>query len=193
MLTSTNTFLYFAYGANMFSRRINASNIAPSAVAVDIGFIEGRRFTFGKVSRDGSGKSNIEATGNQRNRVYGVLYKINVKDRESLNQAEGLGTGYSELNIPVVTSTGTHTALTFAGSYKEAVLRPYHWHKAMVILGAIEHDLPGEYIEWLRIFEAQGDANVERCAEREALLYGDLPLARFEVDTDVRRAAVNEA
>lgn len=192
MLTSTSTFLYFAYGANMFSRRINASNIAPSAIAVSSGYILGRRFTFGKVSRDGSGKSNIETTGNQRNRVYGVLYKINVKDRENLNQAEGLGTGYSELNVPVVTSTGTHTAVTFAGSYKEAVLRPYHWHKAMVIVGAIEHGLPSEYIEWLRIFEAQGDANIERCAEREALLYGDLTQASFEVDTDMRPVAVNE-
>jgi hypothetical protein len=182
---STQTFLYFAYGANMFSRRLQASNIAPSAVAIDIGFVQGHRFTFGKVSRDGSGKCDIETTNNP---------KINVKDRESLNAAEGLGTGYSEANVQVVTATGMCTAATYVASYKEAVLRPYQWYKAFVIAGALDHGLPAEYIEWLRTFEAQADSNSDRRAEREALLFGDLPLARFNVDVDsTQEALVKEA
>jgi cation transport regulator ChaC len=191
--TSTQTFLYFAYGANMFSRRIQSPNIAPSAVAVDIGFVQGRRFTFGKVSRDGSGKCDIEITNNSSNRAYGVLYRINAKDRENLNQAEGLGIGYGETNIQVVTAKGTYTAMTYVGSYKEPVLRPYQWYKAFVLAGAIEHGLPTEYIEWLRTFEAQADSNADRRSEREALLFGDLPLTRFNVEGDTRQLAMNEA
>ena len=190
--TSAQTFLYFAYGANMFSRRIQSPNIAPSAVAVDIGFVQGRRFTFGKVSRDGSGKCDLEVTNNSSNRAYGVLYRINVKDRENLNQAEGLGIGYSETSIQVVTAKATYTAMTYVGSYKEAILRPYQWYKAFVIAGAIEHELPAEYIEWLRTFEAQADSNADRRSEREALLFGDLPLARSNVDNDNRQLAINE-
>src|SRR6478735_11247012 len=94
---SSSTFLYFAYGANMLSRRLTAR--APSAVAIDIGFVEGRRFSFGKVSRDKSGKSHLEATGNPQDRAYGVLFKVNVKDKPNLDIAEGLGIGYSETNI----------------------------------------------------------------------------------------------
>lgn len=190
---STQTFLYFAYGANMFSRRIQASNIAPSAVAIDIGFVQGHRFAFGKVSRDGSGKCDIEATNNPNNRAYGVLYKINVKDRESLNAAEGLGTGYSEAEVQVATATGTYTAATYVASYKEAVLRPYQWYKAFVIAGALDHGLPAEYIEWLRTFEAQADSNSDRRAEREALLFGDLPLTRFDLNMDTQETLAKEA
>lgn len=172
--TSTNTFLYFAYGANMLSRRIQ--DAAPSAVAIDVGFIQGHRFTFGKVTRDGSGECDIEATNNLKDRVYGVLYKIHVKDKSNLDDAEGLGT-YSEANVQVVTATDNCTAATYVARYKEAApLRPYQWYKGLVIAGAVEHDLPNAYVEWLRTFEAQADANGARRAEGEALLFGNIPL-----------------
>ena len=114
---SSSTFLYFAYGANMLSRRLTAR--APSAVAIDIGFVEGRRFSFGKVSRDKSGKSH-----------------------PNLDIAEGLGIGYSETNIQVVTATGVYTAQTYVASFREDPLLPFQWYKASVVAGAVEHDLP---------------------------------------------------
>ncbi len=191
--SSNSTFLYFAYGANMFSRRLHESNRAPSAVAIDIGFVQGRRFSFGKVSRDGSGKCDLEATGNLKDQAYGVLFKINKGEKPSLDDAEGLGIGYSEANIQVVTSTGVYTALTYVASYREASLLPYQWYKASVVAGAAEHGLPAEYIEWLRTFEAQPDANNKRRAEREALIFGDLPLHGFPFDMGMRQAVVNEA
>lgn len=189
--TSANTFLYFAYGANMFSRGVQ--DVVPSAVAIDIGFVQGRRFTFGKVSRDGSGKCDIEVTNNPNNRVYGVLYKINAKDKSNLNNAEGLGTGYSEANVQVVTSTGNYAAATYVASYKEAMLRPYQWYKALVVAGAVEHGLPNEYVEWLRTFEAQADSNSARRAEREALLFGNIPPDHFQFNVGMRQALVKEA
>lgn len=172
----------------MFSRKVQ--DVAPSAIAIDIGFVQGRRFTFGKVSRDGSGKCDIEATNNPNNRVYGVLYKINVKDKSSLNNAEGLGTGYSEANVQVATSTGNHPAATYVASYKEAMLRPYQWYKALVIAGAVEHGLPNEYVEWLRTFEAQPDSNGARRAEREALLFGNISLGHFQFNIGKRQQAI---
>lgn len=191
--TSTSTFLYFAYGANMLSRRLHAPDRAPSAVAIDIGFVQGRRFSFDKVSRDGSGKCDLEATGNLKDRAYGILFKVNIKERPSLDKAEGLGIGYSEANIQVVTPTGVYTALTYVASYEEVPLRPYQWYKASVIAGAVEHGLPAEYVEWLRTFEAQPDTNAKRRTERESLIYGDLPLHRFQFDMGRRQTAINEA
>jgi len=188
-----NTFLYFSYGANMLSRRLNALDRAPSAIAIDVGFVQGRRFSFGKVSRDGSGKCDLEATGNPKDRAYGVLFKINVNEKQALDDAEGLGIGYSEANVQVVTSTGVYTALTYVASYKEDPLLPYQWYKASVIAGAVEHGLPDEYVVWLRTFEAKSDANTKRRTEREALIFGDLPLPRFQFGAGMRQVAVNEA
>ena len=188
---SAHTFLYFAYGANMFSRRLKET-IAPSAVAIDIGYVQGRRFSFGKVSRDGSGKCDIQATDNAKDRAFGVLYRINAREKSDLGKAEGLGIGYSEADLQVVTAAGTQAATTYVASYRESPLRPYQWYRAMVIAGATEHGLPAEYIEWLRTFEAQADANTDRRAERESLLFGDLALDRFQLEMPIRQAAVSE-
>ena len=84
------------------------------------------------------------------------------------------------------------SAQTYVASFKEDPLLPYQWYKASVVAGAIEHDLPFEYIEWLRTFESQPDANAKRGTEREALIFGDLPLHRFEFERGRRQAAVNE-
>ena len=51
------TFLYFAYGSNMFVRRLVART--PSAVRIATAFVEGRRLVFDKVSTDGSGKMRL--------------------------------------------------------------------------------------------------------------------------------------
>jgi hypothetical protein len=189
--TSANTFLYFAYGVNMLSHRIQ--DAAPSAVAIDIGIVQGYRFAFGKVSRYGSGECDIEVTNNPKDRVYGVLYKINVKDKSNLNDAEGLGT-YNEANVQVVTSTDNCTAMTYIARYKDAsLLRPFQWYKALVIAGAAEHDLPKAYVEWLRTFEAQADSNSARRAEGEALLFGNMPLDYHQFNGDTWQPLAREA
>ena len=56
--------LYFAYGSNMFSRRLKHSTRVPSAEVVGVGSIKGYRLTFDKRSNDGSGKCDAEATTN---------------------------------------------------------------------------------------------------------------------------------
>src|SRR5260221_8132435 len=99
----TDTFLYFAYGSNMLTRRLTAHNRAPSAVATGTAFAEGYRLTFDKVSTDGSGKCDIEGTGDPTNRVYGVLFQIASADAARLDEAEGLGHGYRKGEIQVVT------------------------------------------------------------------------------------------
>jgi len=76
------TFLYFAYGSNMLTRRLQ--NRTLSAKAVGIGYVEGHRLTFDKVSTDGSGKADIEATGNATDRVYGVLFSIDASEESAL-------------------------------------------------------------------------------------------------------------
>ena len=164
------TFFYFAYGSNMLSQRLRART--PSATAIGVAHISGRRLTFDKLSSDGSGKCDIAPTPHPTDRVYGVLSKINCDEKDALDAAEGLGKGYREERVTVMTPSGNVEAVTYVATAKEPALRPYHWYKALVVAGASEHALPEPYVEWLRTFDSKADPNVTRRAENEKLLFG---------------------
>jgi len=164
------TFLYFAYGSNMFTRRLTART--PSAVAIGTAFVEGRRLTFDKVSTDGSGKCDIEATGNPADRVWGVLFRIASTEAADLDEAEGLGRGYRKGEVHAVTPAGPSPAVAYFATIKDPSLRPYHWYKAFVIAGATEHGLPAVYVAGIRDVPSQQDPDAARRARREALLSG---------------------
>jgi gamma-glutamylcyclotransferase len=164
------TFSYFAYGSNMFARRLSART--PSAMRIGTGFVEGRKLTFDKVSTDGSGKCDIEATENPADRVYGVIFRIAAAEESALDEAEGLGHGYRKDEVMVVTSEGVLTAMAYCATEKDPRRRPYDWYKAFVVQGAIENALPDAYIEVIRVVPSQIDSNAPRRARNEALLAG---------------------
>ena len=49
-------------------------------------------------------------------------------------------------------------------------LRPYHWYKRHVLIGARENNLPAEYIEHIEAIEAIDDPDKQRCS-REIAIY----------------------
>jgi gamma-glutamylcyclotransferase len=153
----------------MLTRRLVART--PSARAEGIGHVEGYRLAFDKFSKDGSGKAHIEATGNSTDRVYGVLFRIGAGEECTLDRREGLGAGYRKDTVSVVTRTGVVAARTYIATEREPACIPYHWYKALVVAGAVEHGLPSAYIEWLRTVLSQPDPKPERRAENEALLF----------------------
>jgi gamma-glutamylcyclotransferase len=164
------TFLYFAYGSNMLVRRLRART--PSASPLGIGYVVSRRLAFHKLSKDGSGKCDIEETGIATDQAHGVLFSIEESEREALNKAEGLGNGYDAQTVEVHCPDGSRTkAATYVATAVEHAARPYDWYKAFVVAGAVEHNLPLAYIEWIRTFHSQQDPNAKRRAENEALLF----------------------
>jgi gamma-glutamylcyclotransferase len=166
----SGTFLYFAYGSNMFARRLAART--PSAVRITTAFIDGRRLTFDKVSTDGSGKCDIEATGNLADRVYGVVFRIATAEERALDEAEGVGHGSRKDEITVMTIEGTAEAMAYIATKKDPKRRPYDWYKAFVLQGAAENALPAAYIELIRAVSSQPDFNISRRQRNEALLPG---------------------
>ena len=165
-----DTFLYFAYGSNMLTRRLTART--PSAVVFGPAFAEGYRLTFAKVSSDGSGKCDIERTENPEDRVYGVLFRVDTSEAECLDAAEGLGHGYEKGSILTTSQEGPTSAITYFATKTNTTLRPYEWYKAFVVEGAVEHQLPGAYIARLRDLPAQTDLNATRREMNERLLMG---------------------
>jgi hypothetical protein len=160
----------FAYGSNMLSIRMRAPNRVPSARPIGIAYLSGYRLTFDKVSQDDSGKCDAHATDNDEDRVYGVLYAVAKNEKSQLDRAEGLGNGYEEKTVEVRTGRGKHSALLYYATKKDAARKPYHWYKAFVVAGAVEHQLPFAYTEWLRTIEAIQDPDESRRLENERLL-----------------------
>jgi hypothetical protein len=155
----------------MLLRRLRSESRAPSAEAIGKGYVKGRRLAFDKISRDGSGKCDAQFTGVETDRVFGILFEIARSEKSALEDAEGVGNGYREEILKINTPEGEVSAIAYIATAKEPVLRPYHWYKALVIAGAVEHDLPRDYIEWIRAFESQEDPNPERRAPNEAILF----------------------
>ena len=146
--------LYFAYGSNMSIDRLK--DRVPSAVVKTTGFITGHILKFNKVSH-GSGKGNIEDTGNPNDIVYGVVYELDKTEKPTLDQAEGLGGGYDEKTVTVSTNEGQIQAITYYATKTNDSLKPYDWYMNHVITGAKENNLPKEHIKDLVVVDSIED------------------------------------
>lgn len=165
----TGTFLYFAYGSNMLTKRL--AKRTPSATPAGIAVAEGYRLTFDKVSTDGSGKCHIEPTTDASSRVYGVLFNIALSESAALDEAEGVGSGYAKAKINVRTIDGVaKEATAYIATERETSLQPYYWYKAFVVAGASEHGLPTAYIEQLKAVVSKADEKESRRKKNEGLL-----------------------
>lgn len=169
--------LCFAYGSNMLNRRIQAADRAPSAQAQGTGFVVAHRLTFDKVSTEKkserqSGKCDMEATGLPADRTYGVLFSIRKTEEAALDKAEGVGKGYERRPVTVTTDGGDVAAIAYIATKKNPGVRPYDWYHAFVLAGAIEHQLPADYLAWLGTIETQRDPGEARRASNAAPLAG---------------------
>lgn len=142
-------YLYFAYGSNMSSQRLRAANRAPSAQPIEVACLEGYRLTFDKVGRDGSAKCDCEHTGLVSDRVYGIVYSIQLTDKARLDEIEGVGIGYDDATVAVTSVRGVHSAHTYLATVKNPTLAPFHWYKRHVLDGAREWNLPADYVRMI--------------------------------------------
>ena len=161
-MSTTEMILYFAYGSNMLSARLRER--VPSATAIVIGKIPGRRLCWHKRSRDGSGKCDAEASENVNDCVWGVIFRLSGHEKPALDTAEGLGSGYAERAVDVVTSRGVMAAVMYVATIKDAALKPYDWYKALVLTGARQHALPAGYVLILEGVNSKADSDLSRVA-----------------------------
>ena len=149
------TSLYFAYGSNMSSERLRERT--PSARFVAIARLPRHVRRWHKKGRDGSGKCDVVETGDPSDAVWGVLFAIKSTEKPALDRAEGLGIGYLEKTVPVVTGSGVRCALTYHAKpgQTDPRLRPTAWYKAHVARGAREHGLPAEVVCAIERVEVQ--------------------------------------
>ncbi len=161
MNTTRTDILYFAYGSNMSVRRITKR--VPSAAVIDTARLHGHRLGFRKVGNDGSAKCDVEHTQQQGHVVIGVLFRLLSSDKKILDRIEGLGQGYEQKHVTVLTNTGNSVkAHTYYATTINDSLSPYHWYKEHVLAGAREHRLPADYIRMIENINAIHDPDPDR-------------------------------
>jgi gamma-glutamylcyclotransferase len=154
------TFLNFAYGSNMLTRRLRER--VPSARPVVVAVLAGYELRWHKVSQDGSGKCDVVQVNAPQATVVGVIYEILASEKAQLDAAEGLGNGYAEKWVALKTEGGEVQAQTYYATNIKSSLVPYTWYKALVVAGAKEHGLPEEYVSAIEAIAAKADANASR-------------------------------
>lgn len=164
------TFLNFAYGSNMAMRRLRERTA--SARPVGIGRLADHRLMWHKSGQDGSAKCDIHATPGSDDQVWGVLFEIALSEKPRLDVAEGLGRGYRQKTVDVLTADGVVQALAYYATDIDTGLLPYDWYLAFVLAGALEHGLPAAYVQELRLRAVIADPDLARRQQNQALLRG---------------------
>ncbi|WP_287030953.1 gamma-glutamylcyclotransferase family protein [Pseudomonas sp. UBA6310] len=159
---------YFAYGSNMSRSRLRER--VPSAENLGY-FMSEHDLRFHKSSKDGSAKCDAYFTSDGEDAVYGVLFKIDPKEKSALDKAEGLGHGYNAKEVTVTDhSAFPITAITYVAMDINESLKPYTWYVNHVLVGAREASLPSDYIESkITSVEAIEDIDKIRDAKQRAI------------------------
>jgi gamma-glutamylcyclotransferase len=143
-----DSFVVFAYGSNMLTRRLQAR--CPSAQALGMAELRGYELRWHKRSKDGSGKCDVVKVEDAEAVVYGVLFAIARSEKGKLDRAEGLRKGYDEQQIEVSQSGAMIPAQGYVATDTAAGLKPRTCYHGLVVAGAEEHSLPEDYVDVMR-------------------------------------------
>lgn len=120
----------------------------PSARFISSARLFGHKLIFHKKGKDGSAKCDAYSTNNSSDVIHGVLFEILLSEKPRLDRKEGLGNGYEEKSVILVSGGGDeYEAVTYYATHIDDSLRPYDWYKEHVLRGAREHGLPEDYIQ----------------------------------------------
>lgn len=163
------TLNYFAYGSNMLLARLRERT--PSCRFATAAVLPQHRLAFHKRGADRSGKCDAFFTGQQEDRVHGVVYRIDAAEKAALDRAEG--EGYRARELTLIGADGEPLqafAYIACSTHIEPSLRPYSWYRALVLHGARVHGFPAEYTAAVEAVTTQLDADLRRARRLFRLL-----------------------
>ena len=161
---------YFAYGSNLHPKRLMER--VPSAELIGVAEYPNHRLTFHKRSNDGSSKCNMFKSSLVLDMIHGAIYKLNPEHKSELDRFEGKGYGYIDNQIMLKHNGNEYTCFTYLAQKSHIVdnLKPYHWYKKLVILGAQYLEFPDSYISSIETVESMEDIDQTRRKDKEALI-----------------------
>ena len=152
---------YFAYGSNMQSATLRGRRGIHFQHAV-AGRVSGWRLVLDKPPLVSIGQSFANIVPAPGGEVMGVLYDITEADMEHLDVSEGVLLGnYQRVEVAVSLLPEPHrcvAAFTLTSDKRDPTLQPSTRYMDLLIAGALEHGLPGEYVEFLRQIPARPES-----------------------------------
>uniref|UniRef100_A0A8C8IY83 Gamma-glutamylcyclotransferase n=1 Tax=Oncorhynchus tshawytscha TaxID=74940 RepID=A0A8C8IY83_ONCTS len=159
-----HTFLYFAYGSNLLKERLQLKN--PSASIHCVARLKDYKLIFGNYKglasdRWHGGVATIE--NSPADEVWGVVWRMNVADLESLDSQENVRLGaYSPVEVNVKTRGQELNCRTYIMN-SCIYAPPSPQYLKVILMGAEQNGLPKNYQEKLRSIETnkyEGPLNI---------------------------------
>ncbi len=117
--------------------------------------LSGYELVFNKPGADGSAKANLSQSNDPNDKVWGVIHRLKPNGKNKLDDFEP---GYNCIRI----KTSYGIVHTYSATVNLKTGKPYGWYLRLIIAGAIEHNFPASYIEWLRAISVITDSNEDR-------------------------------
>mmetsp|Transcript_23427 Transcript_23427/g.93007 ORF Transcript_23427/g.93007 Transcript_23427/m.93007 type:complete len:174 (-) Transcript_23427:252-773(-) len=142
-------FLYFAFGSNLNKNRLSIN--CPSACLISSGSLDGYELDFTLPTRLWGGAA-ADIRVHESGTVHGAIWSISTDQLDKLDRQEGVSVGlYYRLEIGVKTPSGDLiNCYTYKVLNPQSGLVPSTLYMRVIIQGAINVQLPREYIEVLR-------------------------------------------
>ena len=165
---SESLLYYLAYGSNLHPVRLRER--VPSAELLDVVELRSYRLAFQKRGQDGSSKCNLTLTGEASDGVHGAIYQIDSAHKPILDRFEG--NGYHDSQLTVEFDGQEYSCLTYLArpSYIENSLKPFHWYKELIVLGARHLRFPHAYVRFIESIESVKDPDEERQIHNQRLI-----------------------
>jgi gamma-glutamylcyclotransferase len=140
-METDNIISYFAYGSNMPVKRLQER--IPSARPIGAAKLENYVFSCNKKSITNSGKGNITAKINAI--TWGVIYQFPISD---ISKLDGFEKGYTRITVSAQILDARVSCVTYKSENITLDL-PFGWYMHYILTGALEFNLPNEYIRFL--------------------------------------------
>ncbi|KAK0395576.1 hypothetical protein QR680_001340 [Steinernema hermaphroditum] len=153
MKLTEDFFHYFAFGSNLLDERIKVQ--IKGAEFESTGVLDGYRLEFFDEGKRWRG-AVASITADPNSHVWGCVWRVPNSFAAELDKQES---GYHRLNVTVkMSSSGASVdCRTYQYSNPERQPRPPSPHyKHVIVSGAVEHDLPDNYIEMLKRIKDNG-------------------------------------
>ena len=141
---------YFSFASNMKSAQMKSR--CPSAQQVGIGVLQDHEIVF---NRRGSYRPGGVASVQQceGKRVYGVIWKLNPAEFAELDNTEDLA-AYRRFEEKIQTLDGTNCQCYIYKAIPQGIFQPDPDYLKLVIEASKEQQLPEDYIQYLKSFQA---------------------------------------
>lgn len=138
--------LYFAYGSNVDKERIRKR--CPSARVIVTGKLQGYKLVFNMMGNKSEGKGGgiANITKSAGDHVYGILYRIDIKELEKLNALEiSMNYEVEQLNISVSESVSATAIVYICRQESDVTYVPTKNYKEFILNGMKKHKFPQDY------------------------------------------------